>query len=49
MILLLAMSASGRVTPSRKRHQHRMNTTAMALSFVITVLNIVITGLNGKI
>jgi hypothetical protein len=48
MIILLVLSANGRVTPSRKRRHSRLNTCAMCLSFVITVVNVVITGLSGK-
>ena len=48
MTILLILGSSGRVTTSRKRRQGRLNTSAMCLSFIITVLNVVITGLNGK-
>ena len=48
MILLMILGASGRVTPDRKLRLNRLNTVAMCLSFLITVLNVAITGMNGR-
>ena len=48
MILLMILGASGRVTTDRKLRLNRLNTVAMCLSFLITVLNVAITGMNGR-
>ncbi len=48
MLILVILGASGRVTNDRKKKQTRLNTTAMVLSMLITILNIAITSFNGN-
>ncbi|XP_023323492.1 uncharacterized protein LOC111697651 isoform X1 [Eurytemora carolleeae] len=48
MSLLTVLSASGKVNQARKKKQNGLNTSAMVLSFLVTVLNLLATVFQGN-
>lgn len=49
MMILLVLGVSGRITSSaRKRRDNRLNTVALCLSFLSTVINVAVTSIGNR-